>query len=323
MEECRAKPCFYGASHPKLALPDCFQHYPPLMKLIQARWHQKSVFNSQSAPFPEGKLSRLLTHAELNKVHQLWDDLAEFPPAQTDRAQLHLMLTLRDWIGADNVRWHAGVRVLHGRAAKDDPMYGWRLRGTRVHLPRSPYRIKLGQGFHRIQKGFDVGMTVRAIAAEAGTQFRAYRMRDGFIDFNAFRKTPYYRTYYRDLGISDRMWICFPLNQDIESLIVLDRHRPARHFTKRQAAWVATAWRGLRWFHRQLLLSHGLLGAQSSLSPGQRRLVQELLTGKPEKEIAVVLGLSVSTTHQYVKAILRHFGVNSRAALMALWLGSR
>ena len=195
---------------------------------------------AHKASAEKGSLSRILTQAELDGVHHLWDELAEFSPSQTDRAQLHLLQTLRDWIGADNARWHAAVRILQGRAAKNDPMHGWRLRVTRVLLPRTPYRIKLSQGYHRIQPGFQVGMAVQAIAARAGTQFRAHRMRDGFIDFNVFRKTPYYRTYYQDLAITDRMWICFPLNQDIESVIVFDRHRPARPFTKRQAAWVAT-----------------------------------------------------------------------------------
>lgn len=278
---------------------------------------------SQSSSYRGEKLSRILTHAELDKIHQLWDELAEFSPAQTDQAQLHLMQTLSDWIGADNARWHAGIRILQGRAAKGDPMHGWRLQGTRALLPRSPQQVKTSQGFHRVQKGFQVGMNVQALTAKAGTQFRVHVMRDGFIDFNAFRKTPYYRAFYRDLGITDRMWICLPLSQDTESSIVFDRHRQARHFTRRQAAWAGAAWRGLRWFHRQMLLSHGLLGVQSCLSPGQRRLVQVLLTGKSEKEIAAIMGLSVSTTHQYIKAILRHFGVNSRASLMALWLGSR
>jgi DNA-binding NarL/FixJ family response regulator len=55
--------------------------------------------------------------------------------------------------------------------------------------------------------------------------------------------------------------------------------------------------------------------------PKLRRRHQEtldyLLTGATEKEIAVKLGLSVHTVHQYVKAIYRRFHVSSRAQLMA------
>ena len=194
-----------------------------------------------TASLSERRLSQILTRAELDRVHQLWDEMAEFSPCEMDQAQLHLMLTLRDWIGADNVRWHASVRILHDRAAKDDPMYGWRLRATRVFLPRSPARMKLSAPYHRIQKNFDVGMAVQALAAGAGVKFQVHLMRDGFIDFNAFRKTPYYKKHYTDLGIADRMWICLPVSEDTESVIVLDRHAPARHFTKRQAAWAGAA----------------------------------------------------------------------------------
>jgi DNA-binding CsgD family transcriptional regulator len=164
-------------------------------------------------------------------------------------------------------------------------------------------------------------MNVRAMCAEAGIKFRAHTMRDGFIDFAVFRKTDYYRAFYQELNISDRMWINFPISRDTESALVFDRHKPSRSFTLRHVSIAATAFRGLKWFHRQLLLSHGLHGVQSPLSPGRRQLVQQLLTGKSEKEIAHALGLSASTTHQYVTEIFRHFGVNNRASLQALWLG--
>jgi DNA-binding CsgD family transcriptional regulator len=247
--------------------------------------------------------------------------MADFSPTGTDEAQLHLMRTLCGWIGADNARWHAGVRLMTGTAAREDSMNGWRLCGTRALLPRSPERVKAGQRFHRVQKGLEVGLPVRAISVEAGVKFRVHTMRDGFIDFAAFRKTDYYRAFYRDFNISDRMWINFPISRDTESILVLDRHKPARSFTRRHVAIAASAFRGLKWFHRQLLLSHGLHGVQASLSPGRRLLVQQLLTGKSEKEIAIVLGLSAATTHQYVTEIFRHFGVNNRASLQALWLG--
>jgi len=45
------------------------------------------------------------------------------------------------------------------------------------------------------------------------------------------------------------------------------------------------------------------------------------LTGLPEKEIAAAQGHSYHTTHEYVSAIFRKFGVSNRSALMALWLG--
>jgi DNA-binding CsgD family transcriptional regulator len=53
------------------------------------------------------------------------------------------------------------------------------------------------------------------------------------------------------------------------------------------------------------------------LSPRLEQVLAQLRGGGSEKEIAARLGLSRSTIHEYVKAIYRTFGVNSRAELMA------
>ncbi|HEX9047486.1 MAG TPA: LuxR C-terminal-related transcriptional regulator, partial [Verrucomicrobiae bacterium] len=81
--------------------------------------------------------------------------------------------------------------------------------------------------------------------------------------------------------------------------------------------------RGLKWFQRQLMLYHGLLAAEKPFTPAERKVVSLLLTHKSEKEIAAALGQSFHTTHQHVTKIFRGFGVNGRAAFMALWLSGR
>jgi DNA-binding CsgD family transcriptional regulator len=69
------------------------------------------------------------------------------------------------------------------------------------------------------------------------------------------------------------------------------------------------------------MLAHGLMVASAPLTPTERDVLQELLTGQPEKLIAAALGKSYHTVHEYVASIFRKFGVGNRAALMALWLG--
>ena len=46
-----------------------------------------------------------------------------------------------------------------------------------------------------------------------------------------------------------------------------------------------------------------------------------LLTERGEKEIARDLDLTPATTHTYITALYRKFGVSGRAGLTALWLG--
>ena len=57
------------------------------------------------------------------------------------------------------------------------------------------------------------------------------------------------------------------------------------------------------------------------LSPRLRQTLGCLLEGHSEKEIADRLRLSATTIHQYVTALYRHFGVQSRAQLMAQAIG--
>ena len=77
-----------------------------------------------------------------------------------------------------------------------------------------------------------------------------------------------------------------------------------------------------RAFTRNLALSHGFSPGLTPLSPRERSVLQALLTGRAEKEIASELGLTTRSLHQYVVAVYRKLGVSSRARLMARFLSS-
>jgi DNA-binding NarL/FixJ family response regulator len=55
----------------------------------------------------------------------------------------------------------------------------------------------------------------------------------------------------------------------------------------------------------------------AGLSPRLRQTLACLLDGDSEKEVATRLRSSQPTTHQYVSALYRHFGVRCRAQLLA------
>ena len=55
----------------------------------------------------------------------------------------------------------------------------------------------------------------------------------------------------------------------------------------------------------------------------QRQIAHLMLTERSEKQITDTLGQSPHTTHTHVVELFRKFGVNSRAALMAMWLGQK
>jgi DNA-binding CsgD family transcriptional regulator len=129
--------------------------------------------------------------------------------------------------------------------------------------------------------------------------------------------TPFYREHYGDHGIEDAAFVAFSVNQDCESHFGFYARQA---LTDDAIACLAYTLRGIKWFHRHLMLSHGLMIASAPLTPSERRVLALLLTEATEKQIAHQLELAVSTVHQHVVSLFRKFGVRSRAGLMSLWL---
>jgi DNA-binding CsgD family transcriptional regulator len=250
-------------------------------------------------------------------VHQLWDELSDFQVAQTDAALMHLMRTLIDWLDADDAMWLAAVRTVSGRAARSDALNGWRVRAVR-RFSSTPVVLEAVRKGIREQDSTP-GMASRALSISAG-KFRVHRLRDGFVDLKAFQDTQHFDAFYRRRRIDDRMWCVFPVNRDAESYLAFDHVGSKRRFRASDTELVERALRGIKWFHRKLLLSHNLLVADAPISSSQRRVLLHLLTDRTEKEIAAQLGHTPGTIHQYATDLYRAFGVRGRAGLMQLWL---
>lgn len=243
-------------------------------------------------------------------------------------------------IAADNVIWIGAVRVLRGEPAQADAFLGWRLRARVALRPDpEPYRKQLASYYdsehygkltptyykrsHEEKKDDHVGMDSRASMAGTG-RFRVHRLRDGWIDFAVFRRTSHYKLYYRDGGIADRIMIGFPVTGDLESFFLIDRFHAEgiarrRHFTLQESRLAGDAVRGMPGIHRRLFLGNGLLMGDKPLSPMESQVLQCLLTGLAEKEIAAKTGQKPSTLHKYVTQLYARFKVKSRPELMALW----
>ncbi len=259
----------------------------------------------------------------MEAVYALWHNLDQFSPDDSDAALEHLCQKLKDLLKADNVKWLAAIRVLKNETFKSDSLQGWRLRAKYDLVPGdAAYEKLIRVMFERndpADSNFHVGHATLGIIKRMGA-FQAHRLRDGWIPYEEFAATEHYRIHYTGLGITDRIWTSFPLNADAESVFLLDRRDSAPHFSLAEVKLAATLLRGIRGFHRRLFMDRGLLIGDKPLSPVARRVLQKLLTGLSEKEIAESLGQTVSTTHKYVKTIYERFGVNGRVALMSLCL---
>ncbi len=250
-----------------------------------------------------------------DRVHDLWDRLADFDSARLDAALDHLLESLCGILGAQNAAWIGAVRMTD--ILPGDPVHGWRPRAIRHLRPSPPLAEASKEQVRKLEKGSVDATTIRNVAL-AGT-FRVNRLAD-LVPASWF-DSDYYHAYYRGVGHEDAIWAGFPVNEDAEAYFGIFRDAAHGPFDPDDCEAVAYVLRGLKWFHRLQLLGHGLLVARTPLTPTERNILQGLLTGLSEKQIAAAQGQSPHPAHEHVSNIFRKFGVGNRAALMALWLG--
>jgi DNA-binding CsgD family transcriptional regulator len=251
------------------------------------------------------------------RIHTLWDELADMDATRFDAVADRLMIGLCELAGAQNAAWIGSVRL--GEAFPNDPVKGWRVSVVRYLYPMRPLDETAKEQAKNLNRGVADETTIANVAA-AG-RFRANRLRD-LVSSEEWFNSPYYHVYYRGVGHADAVFIAFPINADAESWFGVFREIGKPDFSIEERDTLAYALRGLKWFHRQLMLSHGFLIASAPLTPAERRVLQLLLSRDSEKDIGLKLGLTANSAHQYVVAIFRKFGVGSRAALTSLWLGA-
>lgn len=244
----------------------------------------------------------------IEDVHRLWDQLADLDGSQTHASSRRLMSALAERGAICNVTWAGAVRLTSGeRSRSDDVMRRWRVAAAQSlnsYIP-PPHRI-----WDERQSDPSMDLPLRDLG-----RFRNYTFRRELPD--AWFGSPFYRQHYGDFGIEDATFVAFPLNEDCESHFGFwSRQR----LDDETIALVTYALRGIKWFHRRMMMNHGLILASAPLTPTEQRVMHLLLTGAREKHIALELGLAESTTHQHIVAIYRKFGVRNRAGLMSLWL---
>lgn len=253
---------------------------------------------------------------QTENLYRLWDDLSDFQAAQPDRACVHLMAQLCHLVEAWNATWAGAIRF-DGSNAKEDPLQGWRVGAVQALHPVGPHPDE--QHFKEILEVWDrreIDPSFLLPMRAVGT-FRTYSFRRELPP--EWFESAFYRRHYGSVGTHDAVFVAFPLNADCESHFGFYSRQT---FTDAQIAQLARALRGIKWFHRHLMLGHGLLMASSPLTPTERRVLHLLLTKASEKEIARRVEIAVSTTHQHVTSIFRKFGVRSRVELLGLWLNS-
>ena len=249
------------------------------------------------------------------RIYNLWDELAAFEAAKAEVALMHLLGTVAEMIDAQNAYWLGVVRITDD---KRDPLRGWRPRLIRYLRPLPNDKRFSQQRLRSIQRG-KLDESVVAHARLAGT-FRACRLSD-LVSADWFNSATYQG--YLSRGVHDSLVVGVPINPVAEGCYGFLRMRENDPFTVAQRDIAFYAMRGLTWFHRQVLLAHGVAAVGAPLSPMERRVLALLLTDQTEKLIAAKLGVTPSTLHTYVRSVLRKLGVSGRNGLISLWLGQQ
>jgi len=259
-----------------------------------------------------------LSHPDAD-LHRLWDRLADFDATRIEEAQLFVMRELKKLLDADDIVWIGVVRMAHGEKAKRDHQLGWRGRAV-VHLEWTDLKRRVVAAAMKAQER-DGGVDSSIEMARRAGVFRTLTLRE-LHDMETFVRSEHYQTCFIPFDITDRIWCVFPVNDDCEVAYILDRYGPRPGFSEADKQRLSAALRPLKWFHRQTMLAHGVMLGDKRLTPRERSLCARLLGKQSEKEIALSLGLTLSTTRGYIKELYAKIGVQGRAGLMALWLGA-
>lgn len=242
-------------------------------------------------------LSSPLDAEQQEKIHRIWDEVAAFEAAQTNQALVHLLTAVAKLVDAQNAYWFGAVRLAD---PVTDPLFGWRPRGIQYLNPLPNDTTFTKDRIKSLDRGGVDEATV-AQARQAGT-YRANRLRD-LVPAEWFKSATY--KGYLGRGVHDSLVVGAPVSAISEGYYGFLRMRPDDPFTEEQRDIALYAMRGLTWFHRQVLLSHGLLVARTPLSPLERKVLAALLTDQSEKKIASALTLSPSSLHTYVRDVSR------------------
>ena len=143
------------------------------------------------------------------------------------------------------------------------------------------------------------------------------RTRQQVVSDAVWYRSVVFNEYFRPAGIDHRL-VSLGQFSDAGAIVGIDLDRPLRDrtFSPREQHL-------LHFFHGELgrliggSLVSGTEPGPEKLSPRLRETLACLLDGDSEKQVAARLSLSHATTHQYVTALYRRFGVHSRAQLLA------
>jgi DNA-binding CsgD family transcriptional regulator len=245
------------------------------------------------------------------------------------RRAFRLIGDCRD-VGDDTSQWQELAMRALSRLIGGDAVTGgeghWH-RPLKPPAPVSAYSVGLDESAKALLSNY-----LHEFGVNADPVFRSLQRRSGRLEtvrrVDLVSDRDWYRAgtfvdYCRPVGLDHSLTSVYqrPRSNAI-SCLRLHRARWERDFSDRECALAA-------FFHYELgrLIGGSLASALDSefepLSPRLRETLAYLMEGHSEKQVAMRMGLSHTTVHQYVTMLYRRFDVQSRAELLAKVLRRR
>lgn len=148
------------------------------------------------------------------------------------------------------------------------------------------------------------------------------RTRTDLLTDREWYSSPYFRRYHAAIGVDHVLlsFLTLPGRSGECSAVTLSRGKGVRRdFNGRARALVRETQVAIGPLIGGALARFGE-PSPSELPPRTRDVLRCLLEGDSDKQAATRLGISKYTVNQYVKVIFDHFGVATRAELLARWV---
>jgi len=169
------------------------------------------------------------------------------------------------------------------------------------------------------ERGISFSPSIRALANRCnGTHPVAVRRRDLLRD-SEWYGSEYFADHYGTSGFDDYVKAMSPLPRNRVATISANRGTRDRPFTEEDRNLIAV-------FHEECLRLDAVQASEADgprLTGREREVLDALLRGGSEKEVAAELRISRETVHTHVKSIYLAYGTRSRAELLARCLSRR
>jgi DNA-binding CsgD family transcriptional regulator len=261
-----------------------------------------------------------------------------FKSVRIDGADLRALFRLFDecrLLGDDSRVWRSHFAQQLAQLIDADLVFCVETAGCRALVPKD-----LGVADWGWENGFDLAGWARALSEFQKDPFYSLGLQRYFAQFidsdgvacsrrdlitnRDWDGSFDHQVIHRTVGVDHALW-CFrslPSLKDEQIGVIALRGKGRRDFEPKTRAIVAEA---------QALLAPAVGGslarftdpAPSQLSRRTRQVLRCLLEGDGDKQIAARLAISPLTVNVHTKAIYKHFGVSSRAELLARWIRRR